>query len=50
MIEELIRNFGFPVAVALILLYDKIKSNNHLGKIVQNNNELLREIKNAIKG
>ena len=48
-IIELIRNVGFPIAVAVILLVDKIKTNGKLGKIVENNNEILKEIKNKIK-
>jgi len=42
----LLHNFGFPVFVAIVLLWDKIKTNGNLLQVVSNNNELLREIKN----
>ena len=53
MVEEFIINilkeFGFPAFVAAILLYDKIKSNSSLLKVVENNNSLLKQIKSQIK-
>ena len=49
-IQTLISNFGFPIAVALILLYDKIKTNGSLSKVVETNNKLLIEIKEILKG
>lgn len=45
---ELIRDFGFPAFVALVLLYDKLKSNGSLLKVVENNNQLLCEIKKQL--
>lgn len=45
-IKALVSEMGFPIAVALILLYDKIKSNGSLRKAVENNTELLYQIKN----
>jgi len=44
-IINIIKEVGFPVVVALILLYDKIKTNSSLKKVVENNNQLLKEIK-----
>ena len=45
MIEEpfinIIQEIGFPVAVAVILLWDKLKSNGSLKAVVQTNNKLL---------
>ena len=46
-LEGLLSNFGFPIFVACILLYDKMKSNGQYGQlilVVKNNNEILREI------
>lgn len=50
MITELIKEVGFPAFVVLILLYDKIKSNGSLIKVVENNNRLLVDIKQTLKG
>jgi len=44
-IISLLNNFGFPAAVAIILLYDKIKSNSLLKKAIENNTYILKEIK-----
>lgn len=44
-ISSLISEMGFPIVVAIILLYDKIKSNGSLRKAVENNTELLYQIK-----
>lgn len=41
---ELAKEVGFPIAVALILLYDKIKSNGSLKEVVRNNNRILTKI------
>ena len=50
MIEESIINFikdvGFPIFIAVILIYDKVKSNGSLKKVVENNNEILNKIYN----
>lgn len=43
-----ISNQGIGVAVAMILLYDKIKTNGSLKTVVENNNSLLKEIKDKI--
>jgi len=52
MIETEILNFitqnGFAIFIAIILLWDKIKNNGKLKQVVENNNELLREIKQKI--
>ena len=48
-IVSLLNNFGFPCFVTAILLYDRIKSNGKLIKVVENNNSLLQEIKNKLK-
>jgi len=52
MIEDLIipyiNEFGIA-AIAGILLWDKIKTNGALKKVVENNNLLLKEIKSIIK-
>jgi len=45
---QMLNNFGFPVAVTVILLWDKLKSNGSLLKVVNNNNELLTEIKKKL--
>ena len=43
-----IKEFGFPSFIAMILLYDKIKSNGQLIKVVENNNNLLKDIKTKL--
>lgn len=48
-IVELLNNFGFPVVVTLILLWDRIKSNGSLRKAVENNTKLLTRIESKIK-
>lgn len=52
MIEEtiitLLNNFGFPAFVTGILLYDKIKSNGALLKVVENNNKILNKIERGL--
>lgn len=53
MIEELfiplIKEFGFPAAIAIILLYDKIKSNGSLRKAVENNTKAINKIENFLE-
>jgi len=48
MIEEsmirIVRDLGFPIFVASILLYDKVKTNGKLVKVVENNNLMLKKI------
>jgi len=44
----LIKELGFPMAVAMILLWDKIKTNGSLKEVVVVNNELLKDIKNLL--
>lgn len=48
-INTLISEMGFPIVVALILLYDKIKSNGQLKKAVDNNTTMLRQIQKSCK-
>lgn len=48
MIEEILYNFGFPAFVTAILLYDKIKTNGSLIKVVENNNKILKKIAEAL--
>lgn len=45
----ILREFGFPIFVALLLLWDKMRSNGKLGKVVENNNMLLCEIREELK-
>jgi len=52
MIEEftpIIKELGFPIFVACILLYDKIKTNGSLLKVVENNNVLLKKLELRLK-
>jgi len=46
---NLLREFGFPVVIAFILLYDKLKTNNSLKSVVENNTQILREIKDKLE-
>ena len=46
---EIIREFGFPTLIVLILLYDKMKTNGSLLKVVENNNILLKKIEGRLK-
>ena len=48
-IIQFITNQGIGVAVALILLWDKIKINSSMKTVVENNNSLLREIKEKLR-
>jgi len=41
---KLIADNGFAMVVAVILLYDKIKSNGSLIKVVENNNAILKRV------
>ena len=45
----LINNHGFAVFIAIVLLWDKLKSNGSLKQTVENNNSLLIEIKDVLK-
>ena len=47
-IMQILKDFGFPAFIAILLLWDKIKSNGSLLKIVENNNKILKEIKNKL--
>ena len=48
MIEEwilaLVADYGFAMAIALILLWDKIKSNGSLKRAVENNTEAIQHL------
>lgn len=46
---EIIQNLGFPIFVASILLWDKIKSNGAMLRVVENNNDILCQIKEKLK-
>jgi len=52
MIEEailpIIKEVGFPIFVAVLLLCDKIKTNGSLSKVVTNNNIILKRIENKL--
>lgn len=51
MIEEiipLINNVGFPIAVAVIFIYDKLKSNAQLRKAVENNTAAIADLRTLI--
>jgi len=47
-IITLVNNLGFPMAVAGLLLWDKIKSNGHMAEVVKTNNEILCELKEVL--
>ena len=44
----MIEKLGFPIVVALILLYDKIKTNGSLIKVVENNSQILKRIEEKV--
>jgi len=46
---NLLNNFGFPAFVTGILLWDKIKSNGSLIKVVENNNQILNRIERRMR-
>ena len=48
-ILDILEKFGFPAFIAIVLLWDRIKTNGTLLKVVENNNSLLKSIKNKIK-
>lgn len=41
---EIIKDVGFPIFIAIALLYDRIKTNGNLLKVVENNNIILKKI------
>ena len=41
----LLNDFGFPAFICAVLLWDRIKTNGSLKKVVENNNEILKQIK-----
>lgn len=53
MMEEtfinLLNNFGFPVAVTGVLLWDKIRTNGSLLRVVENNSQILNRIEDKIQ-
>lgn len=49
LILNLLENFGFPAFVTAILLYDKIKSNGSLLKVVENNSRILDRIQRNLE-
>ena len=46
---QLIKDVGFPMAIAVILLWDKMRTNGSLLRVVENNNVILRQIERRIK-
>ena len=48
-IMQILKDFGFPAFIAVMLLWDKIKTNGSLLRVVENNNTLLKQIKTKIK-
>ena len=49
MVVDIIKDMGFPIFVAVLLLYDKIKTNGSLLKVVENNNAILKKIETRLK-
>ena len=41
---ELLREFGFPAFIVIILLWDKMKSNGNLKRAVENNTKAIVRI------
>lgn len=41
----LVKDVGFPITVAILLIYDKLKTQNRLLDVIENNNSLLTVIK-----
>lgn len=39
---DVVSQVGFPISVAVILLYDKLKTNGSLKKVVEDNTEILK--------
>ena len=46
----MIKEVGFPVVICLILMYDKLKTNGSMLKVVENNNRILRRVEQTMKG
>ena len=44
LIIDLLKNFGFPAMVTILLLYDKIRTNGTLKEAINNNTEAIRNI------
>lgn len=47
-ILDMIKEVGFPIVIAIILIYDKIKTNGSLLKVVENNNAILKKIERRL--
>lgn len=45
---QIIQEIGFPIFVAIVLLYDKIKSNGQLRKAVENNSAILKRLEKKL--
>lgn len=41
----LAKDVGFPMVVAILLIYDKLKTQDRLIRVIENNNSLLAVIK-----
>lgn len=45
----LVRDLGFPIVVAGVLLWDKVKTNGSLLRVVENNSDILVRIEQKLK-
>lgn len=45
---EIIKEVGFPIFVAGVLLWDKVRNNNNMKKVVENNNNILNRIERRL--
>jgi len=45
---EIIKDVGFPIFVAIVLLYDRIKTNGNLLKVVEGNTAILKRIEGKL--
>ncbi len=45
----LVKDLGFPIVVACLLIVDKIKSQKELIEVVKNNTQVLSQVKDRIQ-
>ena len=45
---QILNNFGFPVLISIVLIWDKIKQNGFLKQAVENNTRILERIERRL--
>lgn len=45
---HIVRDEGFPIFIAVLLLWEKMKTNGSLKRVVENNNKILLRLEDRI--